>query len=201
LIYMAYVPLTEMVSHKLAAAEMMTRAVGSAGAAVISLMVVCSTFGALNGYILTSSRILFAIGKDHALFAELGKINPKFLTPVRALLFNAAWALVLVWTGTLDSIVTYSTVIISIFYGLAGLSVFVLRKKFPNTERPFKVWGYPFAPIIFATAMAAFVWSVWVQSPKDTGWGFLLLIAGLPLYALSSCLAQKRGTYGLNKAA
>ena len=196
LIYMAYVPLAEMATQKLAAAEMMTRAVGSAGAAVISVMVICSTFGALNGYILTSSRILYAIGNDHPIFALLGKVNSKFLTPARALLFNAAWALVLVWTGTLDSIVTYSTVIISIFYGLAGFSVFILRKKFPDAERPFKVWGYPITPMIFVIAMAAFVWSVWVQSPKDTGWGFLLLIAGLPLYWISQKIGKsplKRG--------
>ena len=199
LIYMAFVPLAEMAHHKLAAAEMMTRAVGPWGAAIISIMVICSTFGALNGYILTSSRILFAIGEDHALFGELGKVNPRFATPVRALLFNAAWALLLVWTGTLDSIVTYSTVVISIFYGMAGLSVFILRKKFPDIPRPFRVWGYPVTPIIFVVAMSAFVWSVWTQSPKDTAWGFLLLVAGIPLYILSSALT--RGKYGLHKTA
>ena len=191
LIYMAYVPLTEMVSKKLVASEMMTRAVGSWGAIIITLAVVCSTFGALNGYILTSSRILFAIGKDHALFGELGKINPTFSTPVRALFFNAGWALVLVWTGTLDSIVTYSTVIISIFYAMAGASVFILRKKYPDVPRPFKVWGYPFTPLIFIATTAAFIWSVWSQSPKDALWGFLLLIAGIPLYALSLFLSSR----------
>jgi len=201
LIYMAYVPLDHMVQHKLAAAEMMTRAVGTVGAAIISLMVVCSTFGALNGYILTSSRILFAIGKDHALFAELGKINPVFATPARALFFNAGWALVLVWTGTLDSIVTYSTVIISIFYGMAGLSVYILRKKFPGIARPFRVWGYPLTPIIFVTAMGAFVWSVWQQSPKETWWGILLLVAGIPLYLFSSWIGRKKEAYELNKTA
>lgn len=191
LIYMAYVPLIEMSRHKLAAAEMMTRAVGSWGGAIISVMVICSTFGALNGYILTSSRLLFAIGKDHRLFGELGKINSVFRTPVRALVFNALCALALVWTGTLDSIVTYSTVVISIFYGLAGLAVLILRMKFPEIARPFRVWGYPITPLVFVFAMGAFVWSVWQQSPKDTAWGFLLLTAGLPLYWISNVCFKK----------
>ncbi|MBI4397693.1 MAG: SH3 domain-containing protein [Candidatus Omnitrophica bacterium] len=191
LMYMAYVPLAEMAGKKLAAAEMMTRAIGGWGAAAISAVVILSTFGALNGYILTSSRILFAIGREHKLFTELGKINVRTSTPVRALLFNAAWAVALVWTGTLDSIVTYSTVVISIFYAMTGLSVFILRAKFPDAPRPFKVWGYPFTPLVFTAAMIAFIASVWIGSPRDTGWGFLLLAAGVPLYAVSNKLTLK----------
>ncbi len=184
-VYMLYVPLNEMPQHKLVAAEMMRRAVGPWGGGIISAMVVCSTFGALNGYILTSARLLFAIGQDHPVWTLLGKIHPKFATPARALSFNAAAAILLVWTGTLDQIVTYSTVVISIFYAMAGLAVIILRKRYPDLERPYKVWGYPWIPLIFAATMLIYVWDVWTKQPQEAWFGIGLLAAGVPLYLLS----------------
>jgi amino acid transporter len=113
LIYMLYVPLAEMPQQKLVAAEMMRRALGPWAGGLVSLGVVCSTFGALNGYVLTSGRLLYAIGAEHPLVGRLGVVHPRWATPARALAFNAVWSVALVATGTLDQIVTYSTVIIS----------------------------------------------------------------------------------------
>ncbi len=189
-VYMIYVPLSEMPQHKLVAAEMMRRAVGPWGGGIISAMVVCSTFGALNGYILTSARLLFAIGQDHLSWTLLGKIHPRFATPARALSFNSAAALVLVWTGTLDQIVTYSTVVISIFYAMAGFAVIILRKRYPDLERPYKVWGYPWIPLIFAATMLLYVWDVWTKQPKEAWFGIGLLAAGLPLYLFSQRIGK-----------
>ncbi len=191
-VYMQVIPLSEMPGVPLVAAEVMRRALGPAGATVTSLMIASSAFGALNGYILTSGRILMAVGQDHPLFSRLAVLHPVFATPARALAFNAAIAVLLVWVGTFDQIVTYSTVVISVFFALAALAVIVLRVKDPETPRPYRVWGYPVTPVLFVLALGLFVANIpWTQ-PKEAVFGFLLAGTGLPVYFLSGKLFGKR---------
>jgi len=185
LVYLVAIPVAELPQHRLVAAEVMRRAVGSWGGTLTSWMVIASTFGALNGYILTSARILMAVGQDHPVFARLGAIHPRAATPVVALAVNAAIAVLLVWTGTLDAIMTYSTVAISLFYGMAGAAVPILRRRDPSTLRPYRMWGYPLVPWLFAAAMAAFVLDVAIRQPRESLWGLGLVLAGVPLYAWS----------------
>ena len=184
-VYLIAIPVSELPQYRLVAAEVMRRAIGPWGATITSGMVVASTFGALNGYILTSGRILMAVGQDHPLFARLGAVHPRWATPARALLFNAACAVALVWTGTLDSIMTYSTVVISVFFGMAAVAVLILRRKDPAIPRPYRTWGYPVVPLIFAVAMGAFVLDVCMRQPWESLTGFALLVVGFPLYRWS----------------
>lgn len=181
-VYMRYIPLSEMPGKPLVAAEVMKAALGPAGAGITSLMVACSAFGALNGYLLTSGRILLAVGKDHALFSRLARVHPEYATPARALLFNGLAGIAMVWVGTFDQIVTYSTVVISLFFALAAASVIVLRVRDPQTPRPYRVWGYPVTPVLFILALLLFVGNIAWMQPRETAMGFLLAGAGLPLY-------------------
>lgn len=184
-VYMQVIPISEMPGTPLVAAEVMRRALGPSGATITSLMIASSAFGALNGYILTSGRILMAVGQDHPLFSRLAALHPVFATPARALAFNAAIAVVLVWVGTFDQIVTYSTVVISVFFAMAALAVIVLRVKDPTTPRPYRVWGYPVTPVLFVLALGLFVANITWAQPKEAVFGFLLAAAGLPVYFLS----------------
>ena len=184
-VYMRVIPLSEMPAKPLVAAEVMRRALGPAGATVTSLMIASSAFGALNGYILTSGRILLAVGQDHPLFSRLAAVHPVFATPARALAFNAAIALLLVWVGTFDQIVTYSTVVIEVFFAMAALGVIVLRIKDPKTPRPYRVWGYPVTPVLFLLALGLFVGNIAWTQPKEAAIGFGMAFAGLPVYFLS----------------
>lgn len=184
-VYMQVIPLSEMPGTPLVAAEVMRRALGPAGATVASLMIASSAFGALNGYILTSGRILLAVGQDHPLFSRLAALHPVFATPARALAFNAAIAVLLVWVGTFDQIVTYSTVVISVFFAMAALAVIVLRARDPKTPRPYRVWGYPVTPALFVLALGLFVANITWTQPREAVFGFLLAGAGLPVYFLS----------------
>jgi len=181
-VYMRYIPLSEMPGKPLVAAEVMKAALGPAGAGIAALMVAGSAFGALNGYILTSGRILLAVGKDHALFSRLARVHPEFATPAQALLFNGLAGIGLVWWGTFDQIVTYSTVVISLFFALAAVSVIVLRVRDPQTPRPYRVWGYPATPVLFVLALLLFVGNITWMMPKETLLGFLLAGLGVPLY-------------------
>ena len=189
-VYLLYIPLSEMPGRPLVAAEVMRAALGSSGARITSLIVASSAFGALNGFILTSGRILLAVGRDHALFSKLGRIHPRFATPAGALCFNGLAALVLVWLGTFDQIVTYSTVVISVFFALGALSVIILRVKDPMTSRPYRVWGYPATPILFAAAIALFIADVAWMQPREALVGFALTALGLPVYAWSRSLEK-----------
>ncbi len=184
-VYMRVIPLSDMPGTPLVAAEVMRRSLGPAGATVTSLMIASSAFGALNGYILTSGRILLAVGQDHPLFSRLAVIHPVFATPARALAFNAAIGVLLVWVGTFDQIVTYSTVVISVFFAMAALAVIVLRVKDPKTPRPYRVWGYPVTPVLFVLALGLFVANIAWTEPKEAAFGFLLAGLGLPVYLLS----------------
>jgi len=183
--YLLAIPMDQLVGTPLVAASVMERLWGGAGAAFIAVMIACSAFGALNGYILTGGRILYALGKDHALFGRLGTVHPGFHTPSTALWANAAIAVGLVFTKTFEQIMTYSTVVISVFFILAVFGVVRLRRLRPRATRPYRAWGYPATPIVFCLVMAGFIGDVCVKQPADAAFGFVLLALGLPLYRLS----------------
>ncbi|MBI4597814.1 MAG: amino acid permease [Candidatus Omnitrophica bacterium] len=183
--YLLCIPIEQLPTTPLVASQVMQQAIGASGAVFIAGMIACSAFGALNGYILTSGRILYAMGKDHALLKTVGVIHPTFHTPSRALWINAALAILLVFTKTLDQIMTYSTVVISVFYLMAVLGVMILRRRQPEAPRPYRTWGYPAAPLIFLIVMTGFVINTCLKEPHEALFGFGLLLLAIPLYGLS----------------
>lgn len=184
-IYLAYVPIDQMPRTPLVAATMMQQALGPRGATLIASMVAVSAFGALNGYVLTGARILYAIAQDHPLFAKLGSLHPRFHTPATALWLNAGVAIVLIFTKTFDQIMTYSTVVISVFFTMAVLGVIVLRRRNPTMPRPYKTLGYPVTPILFGIVVIAFILDVCIKQPTEAIFGFGLMALGIPLYWFS----------------
>jgi amino acid transporter len=180
--YLLALPVDTLAQTPQAASTTMQGAWGNTGATFIACMIVCSAFGALNGYILTSARILYALGKDHALFAAWGTIHPTFHTPARALGMNALLAVLLVCTKTFEQIVTYSTVVISAFYVLAVFGVVLLRKRLTNRPRPYRALGYPWTPLLFCITMLGFIANVCWKEPAESLFGVGLLLLGLPLY-------------------
>jgi len=180
--YLLFVPIETLPETPLVASHVMQEALGDLGGFFIAWMVACSAFGALNGYILTGGRILYAMGKDHALFNRLGSVDPTFHTPALALWANAGIAIGLVFTKTFDQIMTYSTVVISVFFTLAVFGVMILRRTSPRYPRPYRAWGYPLTPILFCLTMVGFILDVCVKQPAEAAFGFLLLAMGLPLF-------------------
>ena len=180
--YLIFFP-TEMIAKTpQVAASVMESLWGRAGAAFIAWMIACSAFGALNGYVLTGARILYAIGKDHALFAHLSSVDPKTRTPALALWANAFIAVGLVWTKSFEQLVTYSTVVISVFFILSVFGVILLRHREPKRARPYRTWGYPVTPLIFCVTLIGFIVDLCIKQPAESAFGFLLLAMGLPLY-------------------
>ncbi len=190
--YLLFIPIEALPKTPLVASSVMQDMLGDAGGAFIAWMVACSAFGALNGYILTGGRILYAMGKDYALFARLGRVHPGFHTPASALWLNAVIAIGLVFTKTFDQIMTYSTVVISVFFTMAVFAVMILRRTRPKQPRPYRAWGYPLSPLLFCLTMIGFILDVCCKKPDEAAFGFLLLLLGIPLYWWSRSPADRR---------
>jgi amino acid transporter len=185
-VYLYYLPLPELRTTDLVAAGTMGKIFGGIGGRVVAAMVMASTFGALNGYILTGGRVLYALGRDHALFARLGRLSEGTRTPVAALLSTSALAVLLIWTGTLDDLVTYSSVVVFLFYAMSGVSIFVFRRRAgAPKEGAYRVWGYPVTPALFIGLCAAFAANAAWGETKQTLLGFLAAAVGIPLYWIS----------------
>lgn len=180
--YLYILPINVMSKSPLVAATAAQIIFGTAGASIISIAVIISTFGALNGSILASARVQFAMARDNLFFNILGKVHPKFGTPHASLLLQGFWSGVLVLSGSFDTITDYVIFATWLFYMLGALGVIILRKKMPDTPRPYKVWGYPYVPAIFIIFSLLFLVNTVISDSKDAAMGLILILTGLPFY-------------------
>jgi len=119
------------------------------GGTIIAAAIMLSTFGAVNGTIMMSARVHFAMSKEGLFFKGLKNVHPKFNTPANSLLIQGIWASIMVFSGTFDQLTDMIIFVSWIFYGTAAFGVFMLRKRWPERYRPYKVWGYPIVPLLF----------------------------------------------------
>jgi APA family basic amino acid/polyamine antiporter len=180
--FLYVLPVDVMAKSPLVAASAAEIIFGTAGASIISIAVIISAFGALNGSILTSARVQFAMARDNLFFNFLGKVHPRFGTPHISLLFQGIWSVVLVLSGSFDTITDYVIFATWTFYMLGAFGVIILRKKLPNVARPYKVWGYPYTPIIFVIFSLLFLINSIISDTQDAAMGSILIIIGLPFY-------------------
>lgn len=163
-------------------AAMATQAFWSDGARWVSLMFVVSALGAMNGSIMTSARVPFAMARDGLFFRQLGRVSPNTRVPVISVLSQAAIAMVLAISGTFDQLTDYVVFAAWIFYGLIALAVFKLREKLAHLPRAYHVPGYPWVPLIFIVCTAfLLVNTVW-YSPRESLIGLGFIVAGVPAY-------------------
>lgn len=133
---------------------------GAWGGKIIAAAIMLSAFGALNGSIMMSSRIYYAMAKEGLFFNKIATIHSKHHTPANSLLIQALWAALLVFSGTFDQLTDMLIWVGWIFYTLAAFGVFMLRRKMPDAHRPYRVWGYPVIPalfILFSTTFVVFI--------------------------------------------
>lgn len=190
--YLYMLPVDEMAKSKLVATDAVAPIIGNAGAGLIALLVMISTFGATNGNILACSRVTFAMAKEGVFFKKIGNVNPKHQTPTNALWLHAVWTCLFILTGSFDMLTDLFVFITWIFYGFAAAGIFILRKKMPKAERPYKAWGYPVTPIIFVVFSAFyFVLTLYADiNNYVTGkthfissvFGLALTAVGIPFY-------------------
>jgi len=153
---------------------------GIAGAFVV--VVIISKFGSLNGNILVGPRISYAMAKDKLFFSKAAEVHPKFHTPGNAIMIQGVWASVLALSGTFEEIITLVVFVNFMMWIAASSTVFVLRKKQPELERPYKVWGYPYVPAFFIIFSSAIMINTFFESPQQSLMGIGLTLLGIPAY-------------------
>ncbi len=152
------------------------------GATLVSVVFVLSTLGALNGTILSSARVPYAMARDRLFFARFGRLSGATHVPVFSIAVQGVWASLLALSGTYDQLTDCVVFASWIFYALVTTAVFALRRKLPQAERPYKTLAYPFLPLVFVVVAGWLVWNTIHTRPLESTVGLGLILAGLPLY-------------------
>lgn len=190
--YIYLVPVPEMAGQRLIAATAAERIpiLGGAGAAIVSAIVMTSCFGTLNGSMLTNPRIFFAMADRGLFFKLVARVSPRHQTPSVAIWLAAVLGCGYVLFNDFQQLADRFILGIWPFYIGAILGVFVMRRKAPNAERPYRTIGYPVVPILFLLAATGMVINALVTDPVNTGVTFAILGVGLPVYYLT--IGRKR---------
>ena len=148
---------------------------GNIGTIVIAVMIMISTFGCNNGLILAGSRVYYTMAKDGLFFKKAGTLN-KNEVPAYGLWIQCIVASILCLSGKYGDLLTMVSFIVVIFYVLTIIGIFILRKKEPNTPRPYKAFGYPFMPAIYIVMATVFCLGLVYTEPKYSLWGLVITL-------------------------
>jgi basic amino acid/polyamine antiporter, APA family len=176
------------------AATMMRRVLGQPGGAFVSVAAMISIFAALNGSILSGSRVPFAMARDGLFFKSMSRVHPTFRTPGPGIVLLGLWSCLILLSGQYKQLYTLVIFPSWILYGMTAASVIVLRIRRPDLNRPYRVLGYPVVPALFVLVAIALLYSTLMSSPRESGIGLVLIIAGLPFYSFwkRRLLAEKQ---------
>jgi APA family basic amino acid/polyamine antiporter len=166
------------------AADVLRHALGGAGGTLVTAGIAASTFGFLNLVILVSPRVYQAMAADGAFVPALARLHPRYRTPGGALLFQAAWAVLLTLSGTYGQLLDYVVFGDWIFFGLTAATLFVFRRRdvAGTGHTGFRTPGYPVLPALFVAAAAAVVLSSIISNPRNAAIGTVLIALGVPAF-------------------
>jgi basic amino acid/polyamine antiporter, APA family len=157
---------------------------GPAGAGIMAIAILVSSFGCINGMILAGARVYYAMARDGLFFSGAGKIHARYRTPAHSLALQCVWACVLCISGSYGQLLDYIVFAVLMFYILTIGGLFVLRFKRPNQARPYRAFGYPFLPAIYIL-MAIFIDGVLLRDKPQFTWpGLIIVLLGVPVYFL-----------------
>jgi APA family basic amino acid/polyamine antiporter len=157
---------------------------GNIGTYVIAVMIMISTFGCNNGLILAGARVYYTMAGDGLFFAKAGKLN-KNSVPGWALWAQCLVACILCLSGKYGDLLDMISFVAVFFYALTVLGIFILRKKQPTLERPYKAFGYPVLPVIYILLATVFCVALIIQKPVYATWGAIIVLLGIPLYYIA----------------
>jgi APA family basic amino acid/polyamine antiporter len=163
---------------------------GTAGSIVIAVMIMISTFGCNNGLILAGGRVYYTMANDGLFFKKTGELN-KNAVPEYAMWAQAIVASLLCLSGKYSDLLDMVSFVVVLFYALTILGIFVLRKKRPEIERPYKAFGYPVLPAIYIIMALTFCYFLITMKPKYAGIGLAIVLAGIPLYYIAVASRKK----------
>jgi APA family basic amino acid/polyamine antiporter len=157
---------------------------GRMGASIVSAGMALSMLVTLNGTIMSGARVPFAVARDGYFFRALAEVHPRFHTPSTAIVVQAVVSILLLLLGANFRQLFSLTIFAEwLFYMIAGSTIFIFRKRDPQASRPYRMWGYPFVPIIFVGVAAALLCYTFKNDWPNSGYGVLVILTGIPVFA------------------
>jgi APA family basic amino acid/polyamine antiporter len=182
-LYLYVIPIGELLTVKGSVLDVAAERLLGAGAGdIMGIVSLISLAAGINAWTFAGPRIYFAMARDGVFFSQAARVHPTFKTPSVSIVAQAAWATVLILTGSLDALGNYVAFAITLFAAIAVAAVFVLRAREPHAPRPFKAVGYPLTPAIFVAFSAVMIANAIYREPRTSGLGLLVIAAGIPLY-------------------
>jgi APA family basic amino acid/polyamine antiporter len=182
--YLYVLPVEAVGRSPLVAADVMQALFGRTGVVLVSLLVMISSFSAVNGGMLAAPRVFFAMADDGLFFKTLASVHSRFNTPYVAILLSALLGMALVMSRSFEALTNTFVLAIWPFYALSVAAIFRLRRRRPDLARPYRAAGYPIVPAVFIAAVVWFVLNALVTDPIPTAATFALILAGFPVYLI-----------------
>lgn len=185
--YLYVLPIDQIIAvhhsvNNIAAVEVVRSFMGAGGALAMAILILITTFGCTNTTLLSPPRLYYAMAKEGLFFKSASYIHPQYNTPSKAIIIQAVWASLLVFSGSFDQLTDMLIFAAFIFYGATALGVFILRVKMPDAPRPYKALGYPVVPAIFILFCVALIVITLISKPREALIGLGLMASGLPFY-------------------
>ena len=166
------------------ASDAVALVMGRMGASIVSAGMALSMLVTLNGTVMSGARVPFAVARDGYFFRALAEVHPRFHTPSVAIAVQAVLSILLLLLGA-NFRQLFSLAIFAewLFYMIAGSTIFIFRQREPQAARPYRMWGYPFVPVIFVAVAAALLCYTFKNDWPNSGYGVLVILAGIPVFA------------------
>ncbi len=192
LAYLYVLPIDAIRQSPLVAADTMLALFGRTGVVLVSVFVMISSFSSLNGSMLASPRVFFAMADDGMLFQAIAKVHPRYKTPHVAIVLAAVLGMALVMSRSFERLTDTFVLAIWPFYALGVAAIYRLRRDRPDLPRPYRAIGYPIVPAIFILSVAAFVINALINDTTNSVITFALILAGLPVYEIAFATRSRR---------
>ncbi len=183
LVYLYLIPIAQIKEAELVAADATELLIGAAGGVAVAAAVAVSTFGTLNGSMMTAPRIFFAMAEDRLFPGAIARVDGRTGAPTGAILLCAVLGVVFVLIRTFQELADQFVIGIWPFYALAVAAVFVLRHTRPDLARPYRTWGYPVVPFVFLLASLFLLGNYLVSEPTAFAVDVAVILSGVPVYA------------------
>jgi APA family basic amino acid/polyamine antiporter len=181
-VYLRVLPFAAAAGSTHIASDAVQTFAGTRGAEWLTIAMAVSALGALHVVVLTGARIPYAMARDGVFFQFARRMHPAFRTPSGALLFLGSAATLLALTGTFEELYSLFVFAVWIFFALMAIALILLRLKEPGLRRPYRVWGYPWTPLIFLSAAVALTVNLWMIRPVRSSLGLAVILLGIPFY-------------------
>ena len=196
--YLRVLSIPEIAASTHVGADAAGRVLGSFGGKLVSLIILMSIVGTLNGCFLTSPRLYFAQARDGLFFRKFAEVHPRHETPSFSIIAQGVWAAALLLSGSYESLIDYAMFGLWLSYGAMVAGLIVLRIKRPDAPRPYRMWGYPVTPLLFLAITVWFLGNMLVTRAVPSLIGLALTLAGIPVYFI--WLGRKRLTVAVQES-